>query len=203
MFDDTLVVVRDPHVTRSHKPKVALPWFALQVKFRHEKTVSQILRGKGYAEYLLLYRGRHHSGRCFQDVDLPLFPTYVFCRFDPLRRLPILMTHGVFSIVGTSSGPLPVDEEELDTVRRLIASGLHAEPWPFLQVGDPVYVEEGVLRGTHGTLQRFKKDEYRLVISVTLLQRSVAVEIDRAWVRPLTPGRGRDSAAAARGNMSL
>ena len=192
MLDDTLVVVRDRYVTRSHEPEVALPWFALQVKFRHEKTVSQVLRGKGYTEYLPLYRGRHHSGRCFQDVDLPLFPTYVFCRFDPLRRLPILMTHGVFSIVGTSSGPLPVDEEELDSVRHLIGSGLHAEPWPFLRVGDPVCVEEGVLRGMHGTLQRFK-NEYRLVISVTLLQRSVAVEIDRAYVRPA----GFHSAAAA------
>ena len=175
--------LRDCHFMPSQEPDAVLPWFALQVKFRHEKTVSQALRGKGYTEYLPLCRGRHRSGGRFQDVDLPLFPTYVFCRFDPLRRLPILMTPGVFSIVGTSSEPLPVDEEELGAVRRLIASGLHAEPWPFLQVGDPVYVEEGSLRGTHGILQRFK-NKYRLVISITLLQRSVAVEIDRACVRP-------------------
>jgi transcription antitermination factor NusG len=169
---------------RSPEPAAGVfPWFALQVKFRHEKTVSQALRGKGYTEYLPLYRGRHHSGGRFQDVDLPLFPTYVFCRFDPLRRLPILTTPGVFSIVGTRSEPLMVDEEELGTVRRLITFGSHAEPWPFLQVGDPVYVEEGPLRGTHGILQRFK-NEYRLVISISLLQRSVAIEIDRSCVRP-------------------
>ena len=182
----------------STEPGAVLPWFALQVKFRHEKTVSQALRGKGYTEYLPLCRGRHHSGGRFQDVDLPLFPTYVFCRFDPLRRLPILMTPGVFSIVGTSSEPLPVDEGELGTVQRLIASGLHAEPWPFLQVGDPVYVEEGALRGTHGALQRVK-NEYRLVISITLLQRSVAVEIDRASVRPAR----FHSAAAAMPQLQL
>jgi len=186
------VELRDCHFTQPPAPAVVLSWFALRVKFRHEKTVSQALRGKGYTEYLPLYRGRHRSGGRFQDVDLPLFPTYVFCRFDPLRRLPILMTPGVFCIVGTSVEPSPVNEEELSTVRHLIASGLHAEPWPFLQVGDPVYVEEGVLRGTHGTLQRLK-NEYRLVISVTLLQRSVAVEIDRACVRPA----GVTSTAAA------
>ena len=182
-FDDTVVAVRDHHVMRPHEPKVTFPWFALQVKFRHEKIVSHALRGKGYTEYLPLYRRRHHSGGRFQDVDLPLFPTYVFCRFDPLHRLPILSTPGVFSIVGTSREPLAVDEEELGSVQRLLASGLHAEPWPFLEVGDDVYVEEGSLRGTHGILQRIK-NEYRLVISITLLQRSVAVEIDRACVRP-------------------
>jgi len=180
---DNFVALRDCHFTSSPDPDAVFPWFALQVKFRHEKTVSQALRGKGYNEYLPLYHGRHHSGGRFRDVDLPLFPTYVFCRFDPLQRLPILSTPGVFSIVGTSHEPLAVDDEELECVQRLIASGLHAEPWPFLQVGDPVYVEEGSLRGTHGVLQRFK-NKYRLVISITLLQRSVAVEIDRACVRP-------------------
>jgi transcription antitermination factor NusG len=157
-------------------------WYALQVKFRHEKAVAHALRGKGYEEFLPLYRGSRSSAGRATTAELPLFPTYVFCKFDPQRRLPVLQTPGVFSIISSGNALIRVDEDELAAVRVTVASRLPIEPLPSLEVGDEVFVEKGPLRGTVGVLQRFG-NRHRLVISVTLLQRAVAVEIDRSWVR--------------------
>lgn len=160
----------------------SFPWFALQVKSRHEKAVSLALRSKGYVEFLPLYRRCYASGR-LRDVELPLFPSYVFCRFDPYQRLPILMTPGVFSIVGTRKCPLPVDDAELAAVQRALKLGLRAEPFPFIQVGDQVCIEEGPLRGTYGRVER-AKNNLRFVVSITLLQRSISIEVDSNWLLP-------------------
>jgi transcription antitermination factor NusG len=116
-------------------------WYALQVKYRHEKAVALVLRGKGYEEFLPLYRSHHRSARRTKEVELPLFPTYVFCRFDPQRRLPILQTPGVFSVISAGSALLRVDEDELAAVRTMLASRLPFEPCPYLELGDEVYVE--------------------------------------------------------------
>lgn len=161
-----------------------LPWFALHVQVGREKHVAALLRNKGYFEFLPLYRARRRWSDRYKDVELALFPGYLFCRFDPLRRLPILTTPGVRHIVGAGKLPLPVSEHEVEAVRRIVSSELSSLPWPFLDVGDMVRVEEGPLAGLEGLLIRIR-NRHRLVVSVTLLQRSVAVEIDRAWVRPL------------------
>jgi len=166
-------------------------WFAVHCKPRHEKVVSEVLRGKGYEEFLPLYRGRHRSGGRFKDVFLPLFPTYLFCRLDPTHRLPVLSTPGVHSIVGAGKRPLPVDDAELEAIRRLTSSGLSLLPWPFIHAGDHVRLEEGPLRGLEGILHATSTGP-RVIVSVTLLQRSVAVPVDRRWIRPL----GRPSACA-------
>ena len=176
------------------------PWFALNVKPRHEKFIAGALLEKGLETFLPLYRGRHRSSGRFKDVDLPLFPNYVFCRFDIYRRLPVLITPGVFSIVGFGKVPVPVEDAEIGFVQNLVRSGLDAQPWPFLQAGDQVCVEEGPLKGTEGILVT-EKSNCRLVISVMLLQRSVSVEIDRRWIRPAAgvwtlPAAGLDPAGA-------
>jgi transcription antitermination factor NusG len=155
------------------------PWFALQVKSRHEKAVSLSLRSKGYVEFLPLYHRR--CAGCSRDVELPLFPNYVFCRFDPHQRLPILVTPGVFSIVGTKKGPLPIDDLELSTIQAAVESGLHTEPFPFINVGDYVCIEVGPLRGKRGIVQRAKNQD-RLIVSIVLLQRSISIEMDSSWV---------------------
>jgi transcription antitermination factor NusG len=116
-------------------------------------------------------------------VELPLFPGYVFCRFNPADRLPILTAPGVVQIVGVGKVPAPVDDNELAAVRRILDSRLLAEPWPFLNVGERVLVAHGSLNGLEGIIVALKKN-CRLVVSVTLLNRSVAVEIDRSWIRP-------------------
>jgi transcription antitermination factor NusG len=119
-----------------------------------------------------------------KQLDLPLFPGYLFCRFDVCDRLPILSTPGVIDIAGAGKTAVPVADEEIEAIRAILRSGLAAQPWPFLRVGSRVYVERGPLAGVEGIITNTDK-VYCLVVSVSLLQRSVGVEIDREWVRPI------------------
>lgn len=162
----------------------SLPWFALQVRSRFEKNVASFLDGKGYEWFLPTYRSRRRWSDRVKEVELPLFPGYLFCRFNPQERLPILKTPGMISIVGTAKVPTAVDETEIVALRTLVASGLPRQPWPFLQIGQRVRIEHGALTGLEGILLQ-QKGCNRLVLSVTLLQRSVAAEIDSSWVVPV------------------
>ncbi|MCI0423321.1 MAG: NusG-like protein [Acidobacteria bacterium] len=139
--------------------------------------VASLLHSKGYEEFLPLYRSRRRWSDRMKAIEKPLFPGYVFCRFDVQKRLPILMTPGVRLIAGIGKTPLPVNDSEMAALQLIVQSGLQAEPWPFLQVGQRVRIERGSLQGVEGILMAIKKP-YRLVVSVTLLQRSVAVELD-------------------------
>jgi transcription antitermination factor NusG len=167
------------------------PWFALQIRTRHEMSVAEHLQGKSYEWFLPLYKTRRRWSDRVKEVSSPLFPGYLFCRFNPHDRLPILKTPGVTQIVGYNHVPVPVDEHEIEAIRRLIASGLPNFPCAFLQVGSKVRIETGALRGLEGMLTELK-GKRRLVLSITLLQRSVAVEIDSdavSVVRPLQSAR--------------
>ena len=159
----------------------SLPWFALRVKSKHEQIVSMVLSGKGYEPFLPAYKVRRRWTDRVKEAELPLFPGYVFCRVDIAHRLPILMSHGVVGIVGVGKQPEPVDESEIAAIRAVLRSGLPAMPWPFVHPGDSVCVERGPLRGLQGVVASVK-DQNRLVVSVTLLQRSISVEMDPAWV---------------------
>jgi transcription antitermination factor NusG len=119
-----------------------------------------------------------------KDASRPLFPGYIFCRFDPKNRLPVLMTHWVLQIVGSGKCPLPVDPEEVSAIQAVVHSELPARPWPYAQQGQVVRIEDGPLAGTEGIVVA-NKNRFRLIVSVELLQRSVAVEIDRCWAKPL------------------
>jgi transcription antitermination factor NusG len=165
-------------------PEKGTLWYALYVRTRFEKVVAQNLRCKGYEEFLPLYRRTSRWSDRLKQIELPLFPGYVFCRFNPHNRLPILTIPGVKAIVGFGKDFIPVDEGELNAIRGVSRNGTHCEPWPFLQVGQRVCVEYGALAGTEGFVLMFK-NTYRLVISVNLLQRSVAVEIDRDCLKPI------------------
>jgi transcription antitermination factor NusG len=158
-------------------------WFALRVRSHYENATVSALRGRGYEEFLPLYRSLRRWPSRTKMVELPLFPGYVFCRFDPTDRLPILTIPGVVNILGVGKVPAPVNTSELTAIRAIVASRLAAGPWPFVDVGERVLVVHGPLRGLEGIVVALKRN-YRLVVSVTLLQRSVAVEIDRAWTRP-------------------
>jgi transcription antitermination factor NusG len=153
------------------------PWFALQVRVRHEVAVSDHLKGKGYEWFLPLYKSRRRWSDRVKEIEAPLFPGYLFCRFDPYDRLPILKTPGVAQIVGYNHIPIPVDEHEIMAIRRLVASGVPNFPCAYLEVGSKVRIDTGALRGLEGILTDVK-GKRRLVLSISLLQRSVAVEID-------------------------
>ena len=162
------------------------PWFALQVRTRHEASVANFLEGSGYEFFLPLYTCRKRWSDRIKTVETPLFPGYLFCRFDAQDRLPILKTPGVIQIVGYKRAPVPVEESEIQAIQILMTSGLPNQPWPFLAMGDRVRIESGPLRGHEGVLVDFKGG-HRLVLSITLLHRSVAVEIDSAFVISLSP----------------
>ncbi len=121
-------------------------------------------------------------------VESPLFPGYVFCRFDVHNRLPVLITPGVISVVGRGKTPVAVDEAEIQSIQAAIGSGIHMEPWPYLEIGERVRIKHDVLDGMEGILTSFK-GSHRVIISVTLLRRSVALEIDRSRVTPLETSR--------------
>jgi transcription antitermination factor NusG len=163
-------------------------WYVLRVRSRFEHAVAAHLRGRGYEWFLPLYKWRRRwSDRC-KEIDLPLFPGYVFCQLNPSNRLPVLSIPGVVHIVGVGRVPLPVSEAEIVAIQTAIRSGLPRQPWPFLQIGHKVRVERGPLCGMEGILLRFG-GHHRLVLSVILLQRSVAVEVDESWVQRSTPER--------------
>lgn len=165
-------------------------WFALQVRTRHEPGVAGFLEAKGYELFLPLVKSRKQWSDRMKKVESPLFPGYVFCRFNVQERLPILKTPGVIQIVGYNRTPVPIEESEISGIQALAASGLPSQPWPFLTVGERVRIEGGPLRGYEGLLIDFKGN-HRLVLSITLLHRAVAVEIDSASVtsvhQPRTP----------------
>ena len=175
-------------------------WFAVTVRPQHEKTAAHAFRAKAIEEFLPLYCDRRRWSDRFRDVELPLFPGYVFCRIPPRARAAVLSTPGVRSIVGFGRTPAPVPEREIQSIRAMVSSGLPVAPWPFLKTGQAVLIERGPLSGLEGTLLQLK-DAWRVVVSVPLLQRAVAVEVDRdviSVVKPLWPG-GR---AVARSTQS-
>jgi len=157
-------------------------WFAVHVRPRREKLVAWLLRNKGFQVFLPLCRTMRRGFGRLRKLEVPLFPGYLFCRFNPHDRLPILITPGVHSIVGAGRIPVPIEEKELEAIRAVVGSGVAVETVPYLRAGARVRIASGPLRGVEGILLDANKKR-RLVISVTLLQRSVAVEVDRAWVQ--------------------
>ncbi len=140
-------------------------WYALRVRQRHEKATAAALRNKGYDPFLPLYRARHRWSDRIAELELPLFPGYLFCRFDPRdRRAPIVSTAGVIQLVGAGGVPCPVDDAEIAAVQRILRSGLPAEPWPYLQSGAAVSIGAGALAGLEGIFVEAKK-HHRLVVS--------------------------------------
>ena len=164
-------------------------WFALRVKSRCEKAVAMMVQSKGFEEFLPLYQTRRRWSDRLKEVELPLFPGYLFCRLDPQYRLPLLTIPGVMHFVGIGKIPVPIEDAEIAALQATVRSGLLTEPCPFLEIGQRVRLEDGPLAGLEGILVGTSKQE-RIVVSVTLLKRSVAVTIERHWATPLG-GSGR------------
>lgn len=160
------------------------PWYALKVRTKAEPFIGASLRNKSFETFLPTYtQSRAYSDRV-KKVEVALFPGYLFCRLDIEKRLPILTTPGVEYIVSFDRIPQPVPEEEIEAIRRVLSAGGKAKPWPYLKVGDKVRVMTGPFTGVEGLLASEKGNE-RLILSITMLQRSVAVEIDRELIQPV------------------
>lgn len=164
-------------------PAIPYPWYALKVRTRSEVFVGTCLTHKSYETFVPTYREVKTYSDRVKKVESALFPGYIFCRLDPERRLPILTTPGVEYIVSEDRVPKEIPEVEIDGIMRVVREG-QAKPWPYLKSGDRVRVKLGSFAGVEGILVSEKGSE-RLVLSISLLQRSVAVEIDRLWVQPV------------------
>jgi len=157
-------------------------WYAVRVKPRHEKSVARVFEYHGYQKLLPLYRIRRKWSDRIKEVELPLFPCYVFCNFDPKVKVPILNSPGVVDIVRFGPDLVAVDPDEIHALQRVVDSKLPCEPWQALQKGQLVTIDDGPLVGLSGRVIEIK-NRLRLVLSVTLIQRTVLVELDGSRVR--------------------
>ena len=156
-------------------------WFALAVKPRFDKAVAQALEMKGFDTLLPLYKKHHQYGTRATSSELPVFPGYVCCRFDVRTRLPILTTPGVIQVIGAGKMPIPLSDVEIHSLQTAMKSRFPLEPFPFVDEGRRVRINNGTLAGVEGTLIG-SKQSLRLILSISLLQRSVVLEIDRDQV---------------------
>lgn len=160
---------------------VKLPWYAVYVRAQREKVVSDLLAQRGYESLVPTYRVLRRWSDRKVEMEVPLFPGYVFTRMEIERRLPVLTTPGVVYIVGLGKVPVALPEAEIAAVQAVVASRCSAEPHAFLKTGQTLRLRTGPLAGVEGILVKIKAG-YRLVLSIDLLQRSIAAEVDLADV---------------------
>jgi transcription termination/antitermination protein NusG len=165
-------------------------WYAVCTRHQHEKSAARILELKQFEVFLPLYKVRRRWQDRIKEVSVPLFPGYVFVREGPARWLQILTTAGVSSVVSCGGRPSAIPFSEIEGVRRIVESTLHFEPHPFLKCGDWVRVKYGPIAGVEGILLR-KKNVARLVLSVEMLGKSAAVEVDATLVERIPVKRPR------------
>lgn len=162
------------HDEHAHPPSC---WYALYTKHQHEKSVARNLLCKGFETFLPLYAAARNWKDRAKLLHLPLFPCYVFLKTNLERRLDIITTPGVHALVSNGGHPATIPAAQIESIRQVVSSSAHVEPYPFLKCGDWVRVRSGPLTGVHGILVR-NKTIYRLVVSVEMLGRAAAVEID-------------------------
>lgn len=159
-------------------------WYALYTKHQHERTVASNLQSKGFQTFLPLYA----SARSWKDrvkvLSLPLFPCYVFLNTELPQRSEILKTPGIHDFVTTAGRPAVIPGPEIEGIRQAVGSGARVEPHPFVKCGDRVKVKCGPMTGLTGILLR-KKNVYRLILSVAMLGKAAAVEVDAVMVEQL------------------
>jgi Transcription antiterminator len=159
-------------------------WCAVQVRPRYEMAVSTILRNKGYEQYLPLYRIKKRWSDRTQEIMAPLFAGYVFCRLNSEIRGTIVTTPGVIRIVGTRKEIAMIDDQEIDAIQRVVKSGLKVEPCAYT-IGERVRFTSGPFEGVEGIVTNLK-GRHHLVLSVSLIQSSISVEVDSCDFKCLT-----------------
>ncbi len=152
-------------------------WYAVYTRSRHEKQVQQQLVGEALDSFLPVRQSIHRWNDRSALVSLPLFPGYLFVRILMQDRLRVLKKPGVVTLVGTHGRPTPVPDYEIEALRACLARRARMEPHAYLTVGERVRVWSGPFAEIEGILLR-KKNRRRLVLSVNLIGRSVAVELD-------------------------
>ena len=151
-------------------------WFVVYTAARHEKFVQAQLIAKQIQSFLPLYTTvRQWKNGVRREIQYPLFPGYVFVRFEANERLPVVQTVGLVYLVGNGSSPLPVDDQELHALR---VGSQHASisPHPTVSTGDIVCITSGPFKGVRGRVQEFGRD-LKFVVTIELIQRSFAIDV--------------------------
>jgi transcription antitermination factor NusG len=173
------------------------PWYAIYTRHQHEKMVAQILTSKGFNTFLPLYATIHDWKDRKRALLLPLFPCYVFLKGDIHRRLQIITTPGIYGLVSSAGQPAAIPDAEIESIRRVVDSGVRVEAHPYLECGQRVRIKCGPLTGIEGILVR-KKNISRLVLSVEILGTAAAIEVAAFQVEALVAPRLHDSRNAHR-----
>ncbi len=159
-------------------------WYAIHTRSRHEKVVRDQFAAKEITHLLPLHLKRSQWKDRKKWIEVPLFGGYIFANFALQNKLQVLQTVGVVRLVGLNGTAEPVPEEQIETIRKMVESELPYDLHPYLREGMFVRVMRGPLQGAEGILIE-KKKNYRFVISVDLIQKSVGVDIDSADVEPV------------------
>jgi transcription antitermination factor NusG len=172
-------------------------WYAVQTRPRHEKRIAQELRARAIEEFLPVHKCRHRwRNGVVADVELPLFPCYLFVRVPLRERVRLLQLPGVVGFAVNSARPTALAQKDIEALRALsVICG--AEPHPFLRAGDRVRIVAGPLSGMEGILIR-RKQELRVVLSLDFILRSVAVEVGEFDIEPIPHRRARLQSAGGR-----
>jgi transcription antitermination factor NusG len=168
----------DPAPEDSHR------WYAVYTYPRHEKAVREQLESKCIETFLPTFTSENRWKDRLVRIQTPLFPGYVFTRIDLSERGKVVAVPSVIRILSFNGLPAPIDDSEMEAVRLCLERGAAVQPYPFLEVGDRVRVQSGVLEGLEGLISRCK-DERRLIVPISLINQSVAVEIDVQLLEPL------------------
>jgi len=167
------------------------PWYAIYAKHQHEKSAADLLTRKGFEVFLPLYRSIRRWKDRNKTALSPLFPCYLFVRTDLSRKVDILRTPGVFWLVESGGRACDIPDADIEAIGKIVQSPAIIAPHPYLKSGERVRVRHGALEGLEGVLARFK-NQYRVVLTVEPLRKSVAVEVDISAVEPL-PGNDRNA----------
>lgn len=172
------IVVSSPPVLRVPQARPAhAHWLAAYTCARHEKSVARQLDERKIECFLPLYKSWRQWADRRKQVELALFPSYVFVHIDPRERLRVLQLPGVVRLVSFNGTPAALPECEIEGLRNGLEQGVYAQPHPYLRTGSRVRVVRGPLLGTSGILVR-KRDKLRFVVSIDVLMRSIAVELN-------------------------
>ena len=179
------VLDKGAELTRSWVAPADKSWFAVQTRPRHEKRVAAGLQEKGIRTFLPLLSENHRWSDRFRLVDIPLFPGYVFIQTvdTPATRISVLRTLGVVRFVGVRGAGIPIPDNQIESVRIVLEHGIRFTHFPYLDVGQRVRIRGGSLEGVQGILLGMNCDQ-SLIISVELIQRSLAIRVAGYQVEP-------------------
>jgi len=178
---------------------IDMKWYALQVQPRCEARVSMTLSTKGYEVFAPMYSRRQKRNGRLVEIHSPLFPTYLFCQYKSMIRHRMVDSPGVVRIVGFGNTPIPIDDVEMSSLQTLYNSGVRAQPWQFIEDGARVRIVTGALKDVEGIFVQ-SKGAKRVIVNITLLYRSLMVEIDGADIELLaSPARKTTNVSAAAG----